>query len=182
MEVSLEGLFAEDPDRPQAQVLRGRVVTADMEEKALVEKVLEAEQDGKAAARRVEPRPGRADPLFHGQGRRPQGGGLGGRPVLGRRPDPDRQPRPARPSTSRPSGAFEVVSVEPVVGETRHVLVRFSDSLARDQNLQGLIRVENRPLTFEIDGNVVRVYSTQEFLGTSPSVSCPASATTSTAG
>ena len=48
MEVLLEGLFAEDPERPQAQVLRGRVVTADMEEKALVEKVLDAGQDGKA--------------------------------------------------------------------------------------------------------------------------------------
>ncbi|MCK7522314.1 MAG: hypothetical protein MZV64_33860 [Ignavibacteriales bacterium] len=50
MEVQLEGLFAEDPERPQAQVLRGRVVTADREEKALVEKVLEAGQDGKALA------------------------------------------------------------------------------------------------------------------------------------
>jgi uncharacterized protein YfaS (alpha-2-macroglobulin family) len=62
-------------------------------------------------------------------------------------------------------GAFEVVSVEAVAGETRHILVRFSDGLAREQSLQGLIRVGNRPLTFEIDGNVVRVYSTQDFLG-----------------
>ena len=43
--------------------------------------------------------------------------------------------------------------------------MRFSDVLAKDQKLQGLIDIGGRPLTFEIDGNVVRVYSTQEFLG-----------------
>lgn len=164
MEVFLEGLFTEDPARPQAQVLRGRVVTADMEEKALVEKVLEAEQDGQAlpvewshameglthyfTVKDIERReePSAVNLSWDGAPIRIENRGRRAFDV------------PAK-------GAFELVSVEPVLGETRHVLVRFSDALARDQNLQGLIRIENLPLTFEIEGNVVRVYSTQEFLG-----------------
>lgn len=164
MEVFLEGLFTEDPARPQAQVLRGRVVTADMEEKALVEKVFEAEQDGKALAvewshameglthyftvRDIERReePSAVNLSWDGA--------------------PLRIENRGRRAFEIPAlGEFALVSVEPVLGETRHVLLRFSDALARDQDLKGLIRIENRPLTFEIEGNVVRVYSTPEFLG-----------------
>jgi uncharacterized protein YfaS (alpha-2-macroglobulin family) len=164
MEVSLEGLFAEDASRPGVQVLRGRIVTADMEEKALVEKVFEAEQDGKAL-------PVEWSHAMEGlthyftvkdvvRGEEPSAVDLSwdGAPI--------RIETSGRRVFEVPAlGEFEIVSVEPVLGETRHVLLRFSDALARDQNLQGLIRVENRPLTFEIEGNIVRVYSTQEFLG-----------------
>ena len=167
MEVALDGLFAEDTERPQSQVLRGRIITADTEEKALVEKVLEAEQDGKGLP--VE--------WSHAQD------GLTHYFVIKevvRKEEPSavnlswdgsaiRIDNRGRRDVEVPAlGAFEVVSVEPVLGEARHVLVRFSDALAKDQNLQGLIRIENRPLTFEIEANAVRVYSTQEFLGNVP--------------
>jgi len=167
MEVSLEGLFAEDTDRPQAQVLRGRIVTADMEGKLLVEKILEAEQDGKAlpiewshameglthyfTVKAIERRekPSAVNLSWDGA--------------------PIRIEASGRRAFEVPAlGDFALVSVEPVLGETRHVLVRFSDALAGAQNLQGLIRIENRPLTFEIEGNVVRVYSTLELLGDVP--------------
>ncbi len=167
MEVVLEGLFAEDTERPQAQVLRGRVVTADIEEKALVEKVLEAEQDGKRLP--IE--------WSHSQEgwthyftvkdviRKEEASAVN----LSWDGAPIRIDNRGRRDVAVPAlGAFEVVAVEPVLGETRHVLVRFSDSLARDQKLQGLILIEKRPLTFEIEGNVVRIYSTQEFLGSVP--------------
>ena len=164
MEVVLEGLFAEDRERPQAQVLRGRVVTSDREEKALVEKVLEAVQDGQALP--VEW--GHAqDGLAHyftvkDVVRKEEASAVN----LSWDGGPLRIDNRGRRTVEVPaSGAFEVVSVEAAAGETRHVLVRFSDSLARDQSLQGLIRIEKRPLTFEIEGNVVRAYSTQEFLG-----------------
>ncbi|MCX6568766.1 MAG: MG2 domain-containing protein [Candidatus Aminicenantes bacterium] len=164
MEVSLEGLFAEDASRPQAQVLKGRIVTADMEEKTMVEKVLEAEQDGKALPVEWSHAMEGLTHYFMIKG-------------IERREEPSAvdlswDGAPLRIETSGrrafeiPAlGEFALVSVEPVLGETRHVLVRFSDALAGDQDLKGLIRIENRPLSFEIEGNVVRVYSTQEFLG-----------------
>ena len=165
MEVTLLGLSAEDPVRPQTQLLRGRVVTADMEEKALIEKVLEAEQDGRALA--VEWSHAQEGLTHHftikDVERREEASAVS----LSWDGAPIRVASRGRRDVEVPAlGAFELVSIEPVLGETRHVLLRFSDALARDQNLLGLVRIENRPLTFEIEGNVVRVYSTQEFLGT----------------
>jgi uncharacterized protein YfaS (alpha-2-macroglobulin family) len=164
MEVTIEGLFAEDPERPQAQVLRGRVVTADMEEKALVEKVIEAEQDGQAL------------PVEWSHAQEGLTHYFAVKEVV-RKEDasavnlswdgaPIRIDNRGRRDVEVPAmGEFTVVSVEPVLGEARHVLVRFSDVLAKDQKLQGLIDIGGRPLTFEIEGNVVRIYSTQDFLG-----------------
>ncbi len=167
MEVVLEGLFAENADRPQAQVLRGRIVTADTEEKALVEKVLEAGQEGRALP--VEWSHAQ-DGLTHyftvkDIARQEEASAV----TLTWDGAPIRVDNRGRRDVEVPAlGDFAVVAIEPVIGETRHVLLRFSDSLARDQNLQGLIRIEGRPVTFEIEGNIVRVYSTQEFLGNLP--------------
>ena len=165
MEVVLEGLFAEDPERPQAQVLRGRVVTSDMEEKTLVEKVIEAEQDGKALPVEWSHAQEGLTHYFTVKDvvRKEEASAVN----LSWDGAPIRIDNRGRRAVEVPAtGDFVVVSIEPVMGETRHVLVRFSDVLAKDQKLQGLIDIGDRPLTFEIDGNVVRVYSTQEFLGT----------------
>ena len=164
MEVVLEGLFAEDPEKPQAQVLRGRLVTSDREDKVLVEKVLEAEQQGKALP--IEWSHALEGLTHYFTVKDVVRGEEASAVTLAWDGAPIRIPNRGRRDVEVPAlGAFEVVSIEPVLGETRHVLVRFSDSLAKDQDLKGLIRVENRPLTFEIQGNVVRAYSTQEFLG-----------------
>ena len=164
MEVMLEGLLAEDTARPQAQVLRGRVVTADTEEKALVEKILEAVQDGKPLP--IEWSHGQ-DGLTHyftvkDVVRKEEPSAV----TLSWDGGPVRVANRGRRDVEVPAlGAFEVLSVEPVAGETRHVIVRFSDPLAKDQKLQGLITIADLPLTYEVEGNVVRVYSTREFLG-----------------
>jgi hypothetical protein len=164
LEVLLDGLFAEDAERPQAQVLRGRVVTADTEEKALVEKVLEAGQNGRTLPIEWSHA---MDGLTHGFAvtgieRREEASAV----ALSWDGSPVRVESRGRRDVEVPAlGDFRLVSIEPVLGETRHVLVRFSDPLARGQSLQGLIRIENRPLTFEIEGNVVRVYSVEDFLG-----------------
>ncbi|MEN6561342.1 MAG: MG2 domain-containing protein [Acidobacteriota bacterium] len=167
LEVSLEGLFAEDPERPQDQVLRGRLVTSDMEDKALVEKVLEAEQDGKALTVEWSHSQEGLNHYFSVKdiARKEEDSAV----TLSWDGAPVRIDNRGRRDVAVPAqGAFEVVSVEAVAGEARHVLVRFSDRLARDQDLKGLIRIEDRPLTFEIEGNVVRAYSTRNFLGSLP--------------
>jgi uncharacterized protein YfaS (alpha-2-macroglobulin family) len=167
MEVQLEGLFAEDPVQPQAQVLRGRVQTSDMEDKALVEKTLEAEQTGKSLP--IEWSHAQEGLTHYFTVKGISRGGEATAVVLSWDGAPIRVDDRGRRTVDIPAlGAFEVVSIEAVSGETRHILVRFSDGLAREQNLQGLIRVEDRPLTFEIEGNVVRVYSTRDFLGGVP--------------
>jgi hypothetical protein len=167
MEVLLEGLFAEDPSRPQAQVLRGRVLTSDMEDKALVEKTLEAEQTGKSLPIAWSHAQEGLTHYFTVGGI--SRGGEATAVVLSWDGAPIRVDDRGRRTVDIPAlGAFEVVSIEAISGETRHVLIRFSDSLAREQNLQGLIRVEDRPLTFEVEGNIVRVYSTRDFLGNVP--------------
>ncbi|HSA95552.1 MAG TPA: MG2 domain-containing protein, partial [Acidobacteriota bacterium] len=165
MEVLLEGLFAEDMDKPHVQVLRGRVVTADTEERPLVEKVLEAELDGKTLP--IDWSHDMDGLTHHFTVRGIERGKEASAVTLAWDGGPIQVESRGRRDVAVPAlGDFELVSVEPVIGETRHVLVRFSDPLAHGQSLQGLIRVENRPLTFEIDGNVIRVYSTEDFLGT----------------
>ncbi|MEN6310994.1 MAG: hypothetical protein ABFD80_05600, partial [Acidobacteriota bacterium] len=164
MEVQVLGLFSEDAGRPTIQVLNGQLNTSDREEPALVEKIIEADQRGKKLAiewshsmdglnhyfkvKDVE----RTDSLSEVRV------SWDGAPI---RVDT----RGSRSIDAPALGEFQFLSAEAVLAETRHVLLRFSDTLARGQNLQGLIRIENRPLTFEIDGNVIRVYSSRELIG-----------------
>lgn len=164
MEVQVLGLFSEDAGRPTIQVLNGQLNTSDREEPALVEKIIEADQRGKKLAiewshsmdglnhyfklKDVE----RTDSLSEVRV------SWDGAPI---RVDT----RGSRSIDVPALGEFQFLSAEAVLAETRHVLLRFSDTLARGQNLQGLIRIENRPLTFEIDGNVIRVYSSRELIG-----------------
>ena len=149
-----------------------------MEEKALVEKVLEAEQDGKRLPIEWSHSQEGLTHYFTVKDvvRREEASAVN----LSWDGAPIRIDNRGRRDVEVPAlGAFEVVSVEPVLGETRHVLVRFSDSLARDQNLQGLIRIEKpsadlrdrgqcRPGLF--DAGVPRQRA--------PSMSCRASAIT----
>ncbi len=165
LEVDVDGLFAEDPDRPQSQVLRGHVVTADAEESILVEKVLGAEQGGRTLTIEWSHAPLGLVHAFAVRGI--ERGEEASAVALEWDGGPIRIDNRGRRAYEVPAkGEFKVVSIEPVLGETRHVLVRFSDALAADQSLKGLLVVEDHPLTFEIEGNVVRAYSSRELVGT----------------
>src|SRR5512135_2970413 len=125
LEVVLEGLFAEDPEKPQAQVLRGRVTTSDMEEKTLVEKVLEAEQEGRTLAIEWSHALEGLTHYFTVKDvvRKEEASAV----TLSWDGAPIRISNRGRRDVEVPAlGAFEVVSIEPVLGETRHILVRFS--------------------------------------------------------
>jgi uncharacterized protein YfaS (alpha-2-macroglobulin family) len=164
MEIQIYGLLAEDLTRPEMMVLRGQITTSDSEDPGLVEKVIEVDQQGQNRAVEWSHSPANVFHYFTVKD-------------IIRRDVPsevrltwDGSPlridnRGYRTVTVPAVGQFELVSAEAVLGETRHIDLRFSDALAKGQNLRGLVRVENRPLTFEIDGNVVRVYSTTEFVG-----------------
>jgi uncharacterized protein YfaS (alpha-2-macroglobulin family) len=164
LEVDVDGLFAEDPDRPQSQVLRGHVVTADAEDSVLVEKVLGAEQGGRTLTIEWSHPPLGLVHAFAVRGI--ERGEEASAVALEWDGGPIRVENRGQRAYEVPAkGEFKVVSIEPVLGETRHVLVRFSDALAADQSLKGLLVVEDHPLTFEIEGNVVRAYSSRELVG-----------------
>ncbi|MCK7522313.1 MAG: hypothetical protein MZV64_33855 [Ignavibacteriales bacterium] len=88
---------------------------------------------------------------------------------MGRRPDPHRADRGRR--DRRRAGSLGAVRARVRRGgrwaRRRHVLVRFSDPPdQRNQDLRGLVTIAgHEPLTFEIDNNVVRVYSAKGFDG-----------------
>lgn len=54
---------------------------------------------------------------------------------------------------------FKVLGAKVIQQPSQYIQVRFSDPLARNQNLDGLIRLSNGvSLTFTIEGNIVNVY------------------------
>lgn len=125
MEVRLEGLAAEDADRPEAQVLKGMVITSDMEEPERVEKVINAEAQG----RKLE------ITWSHSADKIPHyftvNGIERGDAVTRVRLSWDGAPRKVSDRGHRkvevpPPGLFELVDVEAVQAETRFVRVRFS--------------------------------------------------------
>jgi len=164
MEIRVLGLFAEDAARPHLPALRGELDTSDREEPALVEKVLEAEQAGVKLPVEWSHAMGSLSHYFTVKGveRGEQASAIrltwDGAP-LGIKNQGVREVEV--PALSQ----FELVDAQAVSGEARYVQLRFSDALARDQNLRGLIRIGDRPLTFEIDGNLIRAYSSQELVG-----------------
>ncbi len=165
MEIQLLGLFAEDETRPEIQVLRGRIDNSDSEDAALVEKVIDVSMAGKPLA--VEWSHAMDKLTHYFTVRDIERGEQVSEIHLAWDGAPLRiDNRGVRTVEVPAKGRFELIGAEPILAETRLVLLRFSDFLKRDQNLQGLVRIEDRPLTFEIEGNVVRVYSTREFVGT----------------
>ena len=167
MEIQVLGLTSEDPAQPEMQVLKGQINTSDVEEPAFVEKIVEASQLGKKLT--VEWSHSLAGLTHYFTVKNVERGEVPSAVRLSWDGAPIRVDNRGTRDINVPAlGQFELVSAEAVLEETRHVLLRFSDPLAKDQNLQGLIRIENRPLTYEIDGNVIRVYSTRDFVGTVP--------------
>jgi hypothetical protein len=61
---------------------------------------------------------------------------------------------------------FAVTDVETVTGESKHVLLSFSDPIKANQNLDGLVSIEGADaLSFEIDGSQLKVFSKDPIVG-----------------
>lgn len=164
MEVNIEGLYPEDEARPEILTLKGQLLTSDMEEPLAVEKILQAEQEGK----------GLEISWSH------SGDGTGhyfsvrniirGEEQSRVRLRWDGSPlnisdRGEREIEIPPLSQFDLSLVTAVREDPPHILIQFTDALDRNQNLKGLIEIEGYPLTFEIDQNKIRVYSPRSFRG-----------------
>ncbi len=162
--INLEGLVPLDETTPNRFLLRGTLNARDDQEGVAVRKVLEAHQEGKALE---------IDWLHGDDGRnhafviktiqrleKPSqvvvqwDGGTIGAEQKGTR-------EIAVPSL----GQFDLLAAEAVLEPATSVLLRFSDPLKKNQNLRGLLTVAGHEPTFEIENNVVRIYSARGFNG-----------------
>jgi uncharacterized protein YfaS (alpha-2-macroglobulin family) len=162
--IDLEGLSPLNEISPNQFLLRGMLTTRDSQEGVAVRKILSARQEGKALAiewthenegrshgfviqtiQRLE-QPSRVDVQW-------DGGTIGAEQKGSRQVDV--------PSL----GQFELMEAEAVLEPAASVLLRFSDPLKKNQNLNGLITISGHEPSFEIDNNVVRIYSAKGFDG-----------------
>ena len=153
-----------DETSPNQFLLQGTLTTRDSESGDRIRKILAAEQEGKALdiswahdssgqnhdfiIKTIERREGPSAVQIHWDGS-PIGVGKKGSRTI-----------------DVPSlGQFDLLSAEAVTEPSQSILLRFSDPLKKNQNLQGLITIEGHAPTFEIDSNVIRVYSGKSFDG-----------------
>ena len=160
--IKLDGLVPLDEVSPNQFLLRGTLTTLDREENYAVQKVLTAQQEGKALAVDWSHDADGLDHVFIIK-------------TVQRLEQPSRvlvkwdgAPVGADQKSSRqvdvPSlGQFELMEAEAVLEPATSVQLRFSDPLKKNQNLRGLITIPGHEPTFEIDNNVVRVYSGKGF-------------------
>ncbi len=162
MEIMIDGLYTDEPSQPEVQTLKGQLLTSDLEEASRVEKVLLAEQSG---TRLPITWSHSGDGIRHDF--RVNGIIRGEAPSLVRLvwdgsplEIKDKGEREIEvPSLSR----FELLSATAVRDDSPHILLRFSDPLDPNQDLTGLLRVGELPLTWEIGQNTIRVYSPKGF-------------------
>jgi hypothetical protein len=162
--INLEGLTPLDEVSPNQFLLRGMLTTRDSQDGVAVKKILSARQEGKAlAVEWAHENEGRSHSFVVR--------------TVQRLEQPSRvelqwdgAPVGAEQKGSRqvdvPSlGQFELMDAEAVLEPATSVLLRFSDPLKKNQNLRGLVTIAGHEPTFEIDNNVVRVYSAKGFDG-----------------
>jgi uncharacterized protein YfaS (alpha-2-macroglobulin family) len=164
-EVSVDGLEAAAPTDAKTQRLTGKLVTADVEDAATVEKLVRAVHRSTSL------------PLewTHEPDRRTHGFVVTG---IVRAEEPstlklswDGTPLGISKSEAREiavpgSNTFAVDQARAVQEKEQYVELRFTDPLRSPQNLQGLISVGDRDdLRFTIAGSIVRIYSAKSFRG-----------------
>jgi uncharacterized protein YfaS (alpha-2-macroglobulin family) len=164
-EITLDGLSPINRKDPKRQQLKGKVVTADSENRKKLEKIMAASQ-------------GKNDLKIkwsHGTDRREHTFVIDG---IMRKDDStmvvlqwdgspigvDKKGKRIIPVPSM--NYFEVAFARAVQGKEQYIEVRFSDPLEKQQDLRGLITVAKRKhLRFAIEGNSVRVYCSQRWSG-----------------
>lgn len=164
-EITLDGLSVPNPKDATYQQLTGKIVTADSEYGLNLEQVLEAKMADKHLLIRWSHSADRLEHSFVVQGiRRQENSTLitlrwDGSPI-----GVDKKGMKIIPVPS--IDTFKVSFARAVQEPEQYIEVRFSDPLQKQQDLQGLITVDNqRNLKFAIEGNTVRVYSMRPLSG-----------------
>jgi uncharacterized protein YfaS (alpha-2-macroglobulin family) len=164
-EVSLDGLEAADAAAPKRQKLTGKLITADVEDAALVEKLLKPNHGKDTLTVAWTHEPNRRVHAFAVSGieRAEDASTLrlvwDGAPI-------GVEKREAKDVLVPGLNAFAVNQARAVQGKEQYLELRFSDPLQMPQNLQGLVTMAGKDdLRFHIAGSVVEVYSAKGFRG-----------------
>ncbi len=165
MEISVSGLSYIDPADLSVQRLQGELVTADVADGNLVSQILKANQEGRELKIEWEHNQDRRNHKFTVSGieRKSSASNLAiswdGNPI-------EVDQKGERTILITPLNEFELIDTRAVRDETDYIELRFSDPLLVNQRLEGLIEIKNveRP-GFEIDQNVIRVFSTKSLDG-----------------
>lgn len=143
---------------------RGRVRTSDAADNAAVEKMLTAKQGDQALTVTWTHEPGNShEYVVSGITRQKARSTLtlswDGGPI---EVDTDQTSEVTVPSKSE----FGLLSYRAEAGDQQYIELRFTDPLSKKQDLSGLIRSESgESLRFEVDRNVVKVYSASPWVG-----------------
>jgi uncharacterized protein YfaS (alpha-2-macroglobulin family) len=164
-EITLDGLSPVHRKDPELQQLKGKVVTADSENSKKLEKIMAASQGKRKLKIKWSPGTDRREHTFVISGiRRKKNSTMvvlqwDGRPI-------GVVKKGQRIILVPSMNFFEVAFARAVQGKEQYIEVRFSDPLEKHQDLLGLITVDKRRhLSFAIEGNSVRVYSSKRWSG-----------------
>ena len=162
MDIQLQGLTPLDEASPNQFSLRGTVTTRDSESTDRIRKVLQAEQEGKSLA----------VTWTHEDDNRNHNFTI---KTIERQEQPssvkiswDGTPigvdkKGSRTVTVPSLGQFDLLEAQALMDPAQSILLRFSDPLKKNQNLQGLITIAGHAPSFEIENNIIRVYSSKSF-------------------
>lgn len=165
-EISIDGLEALNEKDFEKQVLRGRIVTADMTEDAKVEALLTAKQEGSSLNIDWEHSEDGTTHSFVVEGITRRGEESTVR--VNWDGDALNVKNEGEQEIKVPSlGDFTVTDIRLVQRPEQYISIRFSDPLLANQNLNGLITLSNRgDIKFVINGNEVRAYPSSRQAGT----------------
>ncbi len=159
-EVVSDGLRTENPPDLKRQQLAGRVLISDPTDNASVEKMLHAKQGNKSLSIGwVHRDNGLTHEFYVNEVER---GNVRSKVELSWSGNPIGVDKTGQMEQMIPAlDEFIVLSARAVETDGQYVTLNFSDPVAPDQDLSGLIRIDeyNGNLTFAIDGNYVRAYT-----------------------
>ncbi|MBP6826299.1 MAG: alpha-2-macroglobulin, partial [Saprospiraceae bacterium] len=158
-EVVTDGLRTDNPANLKIQQLAGRVLTSDPVDNGAVEKMLHAKQGNKSLTIGwVHRNNGLTHEFYVNEVER---GNVRSKVELSWSGDPIDVDKEGNLEQMVPAlDEFVVMSAKVVQTEGEYILLNFSDPIAPQQDLSGLIRIDEftANLTYAIDGNYVRVY------------------------
>lgn len=167
MFVEASGLRNYDDYNIEWQQLEGTVMTSDFEDTAMLKKTLTATQNGKKLPLRLESdyyENNKYYFYFDSVERKETAQKV----VLSWNGSPIKSISKGRQEIDVPAlGDFEVISAKVIDKEDQYVEIRFSEPIAPDQNLKGIVSIEGIDnLTYSVDYNQLYVYIPNRIVGT----------------
>ncbi len=161
------GLRNYDDYNIEWQQLEGTILTSDFEDTALIKQTLTATQNGRKLPLRLEEDYYDNDNKYYFTFDSIERKETAQTVILSWNGKPIHSMSKGREEITVPAlGDFDVVEAKVIDNEDQYVEVRFSEPIAADQNLKGIISIEGIDnLTYSIDYNSVSIYLPNRFVG-----------------